>query len=181
MKAGGLHEIRCEGILEQQRHGAVRIDVGGPNRLLVTRVAENDAAEPCFQIRGVGCEREHRHDLGRGGDHEAFLARDAIAGAAETDRDVAQRTIVHVHASLPCNAADIEVQQVPLLQMIVEHRRQQRVRGRDRVEITREVQVDVFHRNDLRVTAAGRTALDAEDRSETRLAQCENDLVLAAP
>src|SRR5688572_14749819 len=41
------------------------------------------------------------------------------------------------------------------------------------------MQVDVFHRNDLRVPATRCTALDAENGSETRLAQCENNLVLA--
>jgi hypothetical protein len=37
-----------------------------------------------------------------------------------------------------------------------------------------EVQVDVFHRHDLRMTAAGRAALHAEHRSERRLAQADD-------
>jgi len=39
------------------------------------------------------------------------------------------------------------------------------------VKIAGEMQVDIFHRQDLRVTAAGRAALDAEAWTEAGLAQ----------
>ena len=48
------------------------------------------------------------------------------------------------------------------------------LRGRDRVDVAGEVEVEVLHRHDLRVAAAGRAALDAEDRPERRLAQAED-------
>src|SRR6476659_3972759 len=44
------------------------------------------------------------------------------------------------------------------------------------MHVTREVEVEVLHGNDLRVTAAGRAALDPEDRSERRFAETENGL-----
>ena len=56
----------------------------------------------------------------------------------------------------------------------VEHRRQQVVRGADRVDVAGEVEVEVLHRHDLRHAAAGRAALDAEHRSERRLAQARH-------
>ena len=62
--------------------------------------------------------------------------------------------------------------------MVVEHGGEQIVGRPDGVEITRKVQVDVLHGNDLRVSAAGRTTLDAEDGPEGRLTQ-RNDHVLA--
>ena len=49
--------------------------------------------------------------------------------------------------------------------MVVEHRRKKVVGCADRMEVTGKVKVDVFHRDDLCITAAGRTALDAKDRS----------------
>ena len=64
--------------------------------------------------------------------------------------------------------------------MVVEHRRKQVVGGADCMEVTRKVQVDILHRDDLGITAAGSTALDAEDRSEGRLAEC-GAYVLAEP
>ena len=51
------------------------------------------------------------------------------------------------------------------------------MRARDGVEITGEMQVDVFHRHDLRITAASRTTLDAEARPKRRLAQADRCLL----
>ena len=36
------------------------------------------------------------------------------------------------------------------------------------------MEVEILHRHDLRVAAAGRASLDAEDRAERRLAQAED-------
>jgi hypothetical protein len=48
---------------------------------------------------------------------------------------------------------------------------------RDRVEVAREVEVDVLHGHDLRVAAAGGAALHAEDRVRGSAAQAEHDLL----
>ena len=65
------------------------------------------------------------------------------------------------------------LQRVALVDMVVEHRRQQRVGAGDRVEVSGEMEVDVLHGHDLRVPAAGRPALDAEHGPETRLADAQ--------
>ena len=83
---------------------------------------------------------------------------------------IAQRAIVHVDRARPRDAARIDAERVALVQVIVEHRREQRVRARDRVEVAGEMEIDVLHRNDLRVAAARRAALHAEHRAEARLA-----------
>ncbi len=44
----------------------------------------------------------------------------------------------------------------------------------DGVDVAGEVEVEVLHRDELRVAAAGRAALDAEDRAEGGLAQGEH-------
>ena len=50
------------------------------------------------------------------------------------------------------------------------------MRRGDGVEIAREVQVDLFHRHDLRVPAAGRPALHPETGTERGLAQAQHRL-----
>ena len=45
------------------------------------------------------------------------------------------------------------------------------------MEVAREVQVDILHGNDLRVPAAGGTALDAEHRAQAGLAQRHDGLL----
>ncbi len=61
-------------------------------------------------------------------------------------------------------------------QMRLEHRREQVVRGADRVDVAREVEVHVLHRHDLRVAGPRGSALDPEHRPERRLAQAEERL-----
>ena len=61
--------------------------------------------------------------------------------------------------------------------MVVEHGAEQVVRRGDGVHIAGEVQVDVLHRDNLCVAAAGCAALDAEYRAEGRLAQGDHGLL----
>ena len=68
----------------------------------------------------------------------------------------------------------VEVELVALVEVVVEHRRQQVVGRRDRVEVAGEVQVEQLHRDHLAVAAAGRAALDAERRAHRRLAQADH-------
>src|SRR6266849_1662644 len=64
-----------------------------------------------------------------------------------------------------------------VIDVVVNERGEQVVGGADRVQITGEMQVDVFHRHDLRIAAAGGAALDAKARPEARLAQAEDRLL----
>ena len=64
--------------------------------------------------------------------------------------------------------------------MVVQYRGQQIVGQLNGVEIAGEMQVDVFHRDNLRIAAAGGAALHAEYRAETRFAQCDDRLLANA-
>ena len=68
----------------------------------------------------------------------------------------------------------IEPGRVAVVQVRVDQRREQVVRGRDRVQVAGEVEVQVLHRDDLRVAAARRAPLHAEDRPERGLTQAEH-------
>jgi hypothetical protein len=45
------------------------------------------------------------------------------------------------------------------------------------MDVAREMEVEVLHRDDLRVAAAGRAALDPEHRAERGLTQAERDFL----
>ena len=70
---------------------------------------------------------------------------------------------------------------VAVVQVVVDHRREQVVRGGDGVEVAGEVQVEPLHRHDLAVAAAGRAALDPERRPHRRLAQRDDRALAEAP
>ncbi len=110
-----------------------------------------------------------------------LFARNSVAHAAETDDAVSEGAVVHVDRARPRNATRIDSERVPLMDVVVEHRREQRVRARDRVEIAGEVQIDIVHRHHLREPAARRAAFDTEHGSQTRLPNAQRDLLAHAP
>ncbi len=170
-----LDKVGREGVGEKQRHGAARLELSRPDWAPVTGIPNDDSAEALFQILRVSGQTEDRHDLGGRGDEETILPGDSASGSAEADYGSTQRPIVHVHRPLPGDAPRVEVQRIPLLQVVVEHRREKGVRRGDRVEITGEVEVDVHHRHDLGVATACRPTLDPEHGAQARLPEAESN------
>ena len=99
-----------------------------------------------------------------------------LPGPPSDDRDIAQCAVVHVHHPLPGDAPHVEAELIAVMDVVVDQRREQIVGERDRIEVAGEVQVDVFHRHHLGVTAAGGAALHAEHRPEARLTQADHRL-----
>ncbi len=169
-----LHEVRLDRLLEDHRQGAGGADLLGRDGLAVVRLPDRDRAEPLPQVREIARDGDERHDLARGGDVEPGLPRVAVRPAAEPRHDVAERAVVHVEAAPPGDRERVEVGLVPVQDVRVDHGREQVVRRRDGMQIAGEVEVQVLHRHDLRVAAAGRAALHPEDRAERRLADAEH-------
>ena len=82
-----------------------------------------------------------------------------------------QGAVVEVHDPAPRDRQRVDLELVAVHEVRVDHRREQVVGRADGVDVAREVEVQVLHRDQLRVAAAGRAALDAEDRAQRRLAQ----------
>ena len=175
-----LHEVRFQRVLHDHRHRARHLQLLGRDRLAVRGRRYDDPSQTRPEVGEIGGEREHRHDLGRGRDHEPVLARNAVHLAAQADDRVSELAGVHVEGSGPRDARRVDAVRVAEVQRRVERRRQQVVRGGDRVEVAVEMEVDVLHRDDLRVPAAGAAALDPEHRSHRGFAKAEHD-VLADP
>ncbi len=166
-----LHEVRRDCVLQQRRHGAVTLQFAGAHRFAITRIADDDVAEAGFQVLKILGEAEDRHHLRRHRDVETGFARITVRDAAERAYDLAQRAVVHVHHAAPRDAARVDAERIAPVDVVVDQRGEQIVRRRDGVEIAREVEVDVLHRDHLRVAAARRAALHAEARPERGLAQ----------
>ncbi len=171
-----LEEVRLQGVLQDHRHRPGDSEVLGRDRLPRPGAAHHDPAEPLTHVPQGGAERQDHHDLTGRGDVEAALTRHAVHPSAEADDDVAQRPVVDVDHASPRHAPGVETHGAPVVQIVVDHRRQQVVRRGDGVEVAGEVEVDPLHRNDLAVAASGRSALDAEGRPHRRLTQGHDGL-----
>jgi hypothetical protein len=144
--------------------------VGG-HRLAVAGERHHHAPQPLPQIGEVLGEAQHGHDLGGRGDEEAPLARDPVHAAAEAEHGASERAIVHVERALPQDLAHVDAERVAVMEMIVERGGEHVVGGGDRVEVAREVEVDLVHRHHLGAAASRPPALESERRADGRLAQ----------
>ena len=63
----------------------------------------------------------------------------------------------------------------------LDHRGQQIVRRADRMDVAREVEVQVLHRDNLGIAAAGRAAFDPEHRAERSLSEAEHRFLADVP
>ena len=169
-----LDEIRLQGLLEDHGHRAGDLEILGRDGHSRVRAGDRDRAEAPPQVGEVARDGDDRHRLGGGGDVEAGLPRLAVRAAAEADDDVAEGAVVHVQAAPPGDRERVDPERVVVQEMGFEHGRQQVVRGGDRVDVAGEVEVEVLHRHDLGVAAAGRAALDPEHGAERGLAQAEH-------
>ena len=140
------------------------------------RRREDDPPESGAQVEDVGREREDRHDLRADGDDELGLARDPVLAPAEPDDDMAQCPIADVDDPRPEDAVRIDAERVLVVEAVVEERPGQVVGRADGMDVAGQVEVEVLHRDDLAVAAAGRAALDPEDRPERRLADVDRCL-----
>ena len=172
-----LHQIGVDRVAQQRRHGALRFQVLRIYRFAVQIIRHQNVPQAFLQIRAVGSQAEDRHHLAGHRDDKAILARDSIHLSAEPYHHVAQGAVVHIEAAFDQHTALVDAQLVPLLHVIVEHGAQQVVCRSQCVHITGKVEVDILHRHHLCITAAGRAALDAEHRTEGRLAQGDDRIL----
>ena len=146
---------------------ALRLDVAAFEIL-----ADHHAGEPLLEVLQRGREAERRHGLGRDRQVEAVLAHGAVA--AEAHHDVAQRAIVDVESAAPGDTRRVEPERVAPVDVVVDHRRQEVVGRRQRVEVAREVEVDLVLRDHLGPAAAVGAALHPETRPQRGLAQADD-------
>ena len=157
-----LDDVRFDRIFEKRRHCACRVQIFRRDRIPVKVICHDDPGQTLFQIRKIIRQTEDCHDLGCHRDHEMILPHHSVHLVAEADNNIAEHAVVHIQAAFPHNLSGIDPQSIALLDMVVKHGRQQIVGGSDGMEITGKMKIQIFHWNDLCVSAARRASLDAE-------------------
>ena len=155
----------------------MRLQIAGEHRSALGVVSHDDATQTGLQVSQAGGQAKNRHHFRGHHDVKTILAGHAVGGAAQADHHLAQSAVVHVHHPLPDNATGVYLEGVAMVNMVVEHGRQQVVRQGNRSKVAREVKVDVFHGNDLRHAATGGAALHAKYRAQGRFAQAYQALL----
>ena len=170
----GLYNIGLHRVFQKHRHGTDRMKIFRSNRFSFLVIRYDDSGKTGFQIRKVLTEAENGHNLRRHGDDEVVFSYYSVLCSAKTDNDVSKRSVIHIEAALPLDSLQINVQCISLLNMIIEHCGKQIVCRSNRMEISREMKIQILHRNHLGISSSGCTALDSEAGSETRLPEGGN-------
>ena len=174
-----LNQVRLDRLLQQDGGGFRGVEIARGDGLAVDVVRHDHVGDTAFEVGDAGRQAEHGHQLGGRGDLETGLPRVA-ALPFRPELDVPQGAVVHVQAAFQDHVVRVDAERVAVEDVVVGHGDEQVVRRADRVEIAREMQVDVLHRDDLRPAAAGRAALASEDRAKGRFADRRDDLLSAS-
>ena len=158
----GLCDIGRQGVFEQSSHRAMRLQVTGEHRSALGVVSHHDATQAGLQVSQTGGQAKNRHHFRSHHDVKTVFARHAVGSATQAHHHLAQSAVVHVHHPLPHDATGVHLEGVAMVNMVVEHGRQQVVRQGNRTKVAREMKVDVFHGNDLRHAPACGAALHAK-------------------
>ena len=79
-----LHEVRAEGVFEQRRRRALRVDISRGHGLVVIGAGDDNAGDARLEIRNGGSETKRRHDFAGSRDVKPIFARRAVGLAAQT-------------------------------------------------------------------------------------------------
>ena len=80
---------------------------------------------------------------------------------------------------MPRDLGGIDVQLVAEMNVGVQHGSQQVVCRANGVKVARKVQIDIFHGNDLGISAASRATFNTKNRTQRRLTQRNNHILAA--
>ncbi len=161
----GLHEIRQQGILQQDGHGAGAAKFLSTDHLSALSQADQNSPEALAKICMVGRQGQHRHDFRRLRNHKlprpppGFLSQE----------NVAKRAVTHPKRAWPSDPFRIDLERISVEQMVIDKCGKEIVARRNGMRIAGKMQIDIFHRVDLGSPASGTAPLDSEDRSQGRL------------
>ena len=85
---------------------------------------------------------------------------------SESGNDMSERSVIDIQNSSPQNLFEAESLCLMLINVVVKQGGNHVVGGCNRVEVSGEVEIDLFHRQDLCVSSAGSASLHSEARSE---------------
>ena len=126
----------------------------------------------------VCSQTEDSHYLRSNCNIKTILTRNTMRLAAQTDNDIPQFTVIHIDNAFPDDTTRINIQCVALLDMVVQHSAQQHMSRGNSMEVAGKMEIDIFHRYYLRITATCSAAFDAHAGPKRRFTQCYDNLFI---
>ena len=173
-----LNQVWFQSVFQKSCHSTFCVKITSCYRFLLRYFAiciTNDhLGKSILQVCDVACKTENCHDLGSNCDVITVFTRHTVCSSSKTIDHVTKLTVVHVHASLPCDLTWVNVQCIALENVVVDHCCKKVVCSSDCMEVTCEMKVDILHWNNLCVSAACSAALNTEYRSKRWLTKCNH-------
>ena len=157
-------KVRAECVAKKSSHCSGSFQVLGGDIFAGLILTDHNASQTLAEVRVRGGQGHDDHNLAGGGDIKGRLASHAINCATQARDDVAQRAVINVQNARPRDGAFLDVELISLMQVVIDHCRQQVVCSCDRVEIAGQVQIHLLEWQDLALAIAGCTAFDTESR-----------------
>ena len=165
-----LNKVWFQSVFQKSCHSALCMKISCCYRFLLGNfavcISDDDSGKTFFQVFDIACKTQNCHDLRSNSDVIAVFTRHTVCLSAKAVYYITKLTVVHVHTSSPCDLSRVDVKSVALENMVVDHCCKKVVCCADSMEVTCKVKVDVFHRNNLRISAACCAAFYTEYRSE---------------
>ncbi len=152
-----LNHIRTNSIFQKCRHCAYCLNFFCRNRFSFISISNYNSSQTFFQIFHVVCKTKNRHDFGCYRDDEMIFSCHTIHLASESYRNITKYTVIHIDAAFPYDLFWINVKFISLLNMIIKHCRKKVICRSNRMKISREMKIQIIHRYNLCITAAGST------------------------
>ena len=170
--AYGLHYVGFQSVLQQNCHCVFRFEVTCKHRLSSIGVGNKYVSQAAFQIGDVFRQRKHSHNFTGGSYVELFPSFYGVFHTA-VDDNATQSTVVDVQSAIKNNVVGVDVERISLKNAVVYHGAQQIVCCSYCMKISREVQIYVFHWQNLRISATCSAPFDSENGTQRRLSQCQ--------
>ena len=177
---GCLHQVGLYGIAQEHADGTSHAKVLHGEGLALDGGTQKDILYASAQVSLVLCKAEDGHNLGSRSDVETALAGYAVGLGTKTRNDVAQVAVVHVQHALPQHLAHGKALGLMLVDVVVQQGGNHVVCRGDGVEVASKVQVNLVHRQNLCIAAAGSTAFHAKAGTQRGFAQSHHGLLANA-
>ena len=174
-----LNQVRLQGILQKCCHSTLCMKITSCYRFLLwwfsICITNDHSCQSVLQVCDITCKTENCHDLRCYCNIIAVFTRHTVCSSAKTIDHITKLTVIHIHTSSPCNLTWVNVQSISLENMVIDHCCKKIVCSSDCMEITCEMKIDIFHRNNLCISAACSTTLNTEYRSKRWLTKCNHN------